>query len=373
MRTYGIDASALLKDHATGVEKYVINLLGAMMRESLFPEEEVILYARKSKPAALVLPERWHWKELSFFLPKGWTHLRLSAELTLNSPSVFFSPAHEIPYFYGRAAVVTTVHDVAFRRFPESYDSSNRARQEWAINRVKKLAKRVLTVSETTRADLREFFAFDLSRVTVTPLAPTFRERASEEEIERVLKAYKLPREHYVLFVGRVEEKKNIRTLVQAFLTLKERLGQGHPLKLVLAGSRGFGAREVDELVRDSSYGKDVYFLGYVPDRDVAPLLAGSQMFVMPSHWEGFGLPVLEAMVAETPVIASDIPVFREIGGEAVTLVPSMHIEGFAKAMENIVFHPEARSGMVAKGKIHVQKFSWEETARRTWEVLRSA
>ncbi len=373
MKTYGIDASALLKDRPTGVENYVRRLLLAMMKQPLIGGEHVILYAAKPKPEELEIPSGWSWKELPFFLPKGWTHLRLSVELTLHPPTVFFSPAHEIPFFPGSASVVSTVHDVAFRRFPESYDAKGRARQELSIKRVKRLAKRVLAVSETTKQDLVSLFSFDPNRVIVTPLAPSFSHKPTVEEVSSVEQKYRLTGGQYLLFVSRVEEKKNVRTLLKAFLLLKEKLGVGHPLKLVFAGSPGYGFRELKEMADASIFKDDVLFLGYVPDTDVPPLMSGARAFVFPSLWEGFGLPVLEAMVAGTAVIASDIPVFREIAHDAALLVPSSSTEGFRNAFERILFDEAYRQELIAKGEERARHFTWETTAEKTWEALRGA
>jgi len=373
MKTFGIDANALLKEKPTGVENYVKRLLLAMMKQPLNEGEQVVLYSAKPKPQELELTQGWSWKELSFFLPKGWTHLRLSLELTLHPPTVFFSPAHEIPFFPGRAGIVSTVHDVAFRRFPESYDARGRARQELSIKRVKRLARRVLAVSEATKQDLVSLFSFDPSRVIVTPLAPSFSHKPTVEEISLVEQKYRLTAGQYLLFVSRVEEKKNVRTLLKAFLLLKKKLGVGHPLKLVFAGSPGYGFDALQEMANSSISKDDVLFLGYVPDTDVAPLMGGARAFVFPSLWEGFGLPILEAMVAGAAVIASDIPVFREIVHDAAILVPATSADLFAQAFERILFDEPYRQELIARGEERARKFTWEETAAKTWEALRGA
>jgi glycosyltransferase involved in cell wall biosynthesis len=372
MKTYGIDANALLRSEGTGVEKYVRFLLTEMMKLPLEEGEKVLLYAARPKPASLELPKGWEWRCLSFFLPKGWTHIRLSIELLFHSPDVFFSPAHEIPFLRGRAAVVSTVHDVAFRHDARLYGGKASARQEWAIARVKKYAKRVLAVSEATRRDLGELFAFDLSRVIVTPLAPSFSQKPTEEETGEVLRKYRLTRGQYISYVGRIEEKKNVATLIKALLLLKSKLGNGHPLELVLAGSLGYRGEEIRAIAENSSFASQIRFLGYIPDADVPPLLSGSLAFVFPSSGEGFGLPVLEAMVSETPVIASDIPAVREVAGDAAKLIPPTHVDGFAEALRTFVFEERAREDYIEKGKERVRHFSWETTARKTFEVLRS-
>lgn len=373
MKTYGIDIAALSHEQPTGVEQYVRMLVLELMKLELLPEEEVVFYAPKEKPEWLTLPSGFRYAELGYPLPKGFTHVRLSLELLLRPPSVFFSPAHEIPLCTGRARVLSTVHDVAFRHFPESYSGKNRARQEIAMRRVAKRAHRVIAVSESTKGDLVKLYGIPEARIAVAPLAPISDITPGEQEVQRVLNGYGLSRSHYIFFVGRIEEKKNVATLIRAFTVLKEKLGVGHPLKLVLAGMDGYGAKRIHEEARASSVAEDIRFLGYVPDEHVRALAAGAFLFTFPSLYEGFGLPLLEAMRLGTPLLVSDIPVFREVAGESALFVPAKDVGAWVDAFKKFIYEDALREELIRKGREQVTHFSVRRMAEQTLAALRAA
>ncbi len=371
MITYGIDGTALLKPNPTGVERYVARLLGAMMQVPLALEEErIILYAPKSKPVDLNLPAGWEWKELRFFLPKGWTHVRLSRELLLHPPDVFFNPAHEIPMFHRRAKIVTTVHDVVFRHTPAAYPAKNLRRQEWAIKRIVKQAQTILAVSEATKKDLLEIYKVPAERVIATPLAPATGFGQAQAASE-VMRKYAVTPGMYILFVSRVEAKKNPITLIRAFIELRRRYGVGHPLKLVLAGSKGFGGDEAMRIAQTSNCTNDILFLGYVPDEDIPGLMENALCFAFPSLGEGFGMPVLEAMASGAPVVASDIPATREVALDAAIFVPTLDVASWTVALDTMLVDQKRREELSAKGRERVKAFTWDKTAAQTWKALR--
>ncbi len=374
---YGIEVNALTLDKKTGVERYVDCLMRAMMAVPLHDGDRVRLYVAKI-PAGYELPAGWEWRELGFSLPKGWTHVRLSWELFRNPPDVFFNPSHEVPMFVGRKThVVSTVHDLAFRRVPDAYPPKSRRRQELAIARAVKKATRLLAISETTTHDLVELAHADAAKIAVTPLAVHAAEfTVAPNVMEEVLQRYRLSPQRYVLFVGRLETKKNIVTLLRAFSEIKKELGVGHPLELVLAGKWGYGEQDIKNTLAakgDPSTGSGqsgVRVLGFTPDEDVAALYAGALGFCFPSLYEGFGMPVLEAAAAGTPVLASDIPAHREVMGDAAVFVPPTDVVAWTAALRRLVFEPALRAECIAKGKVRVAQFSWESTAVKTWDAL---
>lgn len=369
---YGIEVNALTLDKKTGVERYVDCLLRAMMAVPLQEGDRVRLYVAKRPQNIPELPAGFEWRELGFALPKGWTHLRLSWELFRSPPDVFFNPSHEVPMFVAkRTRVVSTVHDLAFRRVPDAYPPKGRRRQELAIARAVKKAKRLLAISEATKRDLVELVHADPAKVVVTPLAVHAEDYAvTSSAMDDVLQRYRLAPQRYVLFVGRLETKKNIVTLLRAFSEVKKELGVGHPLELVLAGKWGYGEAAIRQTL--VAKGEGVRVLGFTPDEDVAALYAGALGFCFPSRYEGFGMPVLEAAAAGVPVIASDIPALREVMGDAALYAPATDVVAWTGALRRLVFEPELRAACVEKGRARVALFSWELTAKKTWEALRS-
>ncbi len=371
MIVYGIDANALLRDRPTGVERYVLNLLRAMMRTPLGVDERVVLYGAGPQPTHLLLPEGWSWKELRFFLPKGWTHIRLSAELLLHPPDVFFCPAHEIPFLHRKSKIVTTVHDVVFRQVPAAYAPRVLRRQEWAVKRMVKQSEAILTVSEATKQALVEHYRVTPDHVFPTLLAATdpIQNPTSADE---VLRKHRLTAGQYILSVGRIEAKKNPATLVRAFIELKRKYGQGHPLVLVLAGAVGYSGEEVVKLAKESSFAQDIRFPGYVTDTDLPELMKNALAFVFPSLGEGFGIPVLEAMQYGAPVIVSDIPPMHEVAGDAAFFVPPLDVASLTTTMERFMLEPKTVEEYRQKGLARVREFSWDNTAHATWKALRA-
>lgn len=365
----GIDASALTKTQPTGVEFYVHQLLAAMMQKPLADGERVILYAPKPKPSDLALPPGWEWKELRSFLPRGWTHVRLSIELFLHPPTVFFSPAHEVPFLHRKSKIASTVHDVVFRLAPRSYAPGSLRRQEWAIRRAAKHSSALFSVSQATKQDVVEMYKVPEEKITVTPLALRPLPQATPKS--EVLTHYVLPEKNYFLFLGRIEEKKGIDTLIDAFLEVRKRLPQDKAPLLVLAGKRGYNGKDIESRAIASPLARDIRFLGYVPDEHLPALYEGALAFVFPSNGEGFGLPLLEAMSRGTPVVASDLPALREVGAEAALFATPRDVASWTGVLERIVLEPEISQKLQVAGLERAKDFSWAKTADLTWEVLR--
>ncbi|MBP9828073.1 glycosyltransferase family 4 protein [Patescibacteria group bacterium] len=370
MKRIMIDASALLKSHPTGVERYARQLLLAMMRLPVPAGVIFELVAKGALPADIALPPQWLWRSLSYPLKKGFTHVRLSLELLVRPPDVYFAPAHEIPFLHRGTRIVTTVHDVVQAFAPQVYQPSLLKRLNWATKRAVKEAESILAVSASTKSDLVRFFKADADRITVTPLASGFADDVAVLDVGATLRALRLAPSFYVLYVGRLEAKKNVATLVRAFTLLKERLGVGHPLKLVLVGSRGYQYEKIQAEIADSLVKEDIVELGFVRDEQLLALYSGAFATVLPSIGEGFGLPVLEAMRFGSPVIASDIPVMHEVCGEAALYAAPSDAPAFAARLSELVFSGVKRDELIEKGKLRVAHFSWEATAQKTLGVL---
>ncbi len=368
---YGIDVNALTRPNYTGVERYVFELISEMMKKPLKEGERVFLYTSNIVDDLGELPEGWEWKVLKLsILSKGWTHMRLSWELLVRPPDVFFSPAHEIPLGSWRTKIVNTIHDIAFVHVPEVYTFFNRFRQKWAVRRAAQKADQILTVSETTKADLEKFYKIRSDRMTVTRLGVRPNKfRVRPRDVDEILQKYHLKAQKYLLTIGRVEKKKGIGFLLQVF----EKYIEKHPesdLHLVLGGKMGNGQEEIENQIKSSKAKDRAHVLGFVPEEDLAALMHGSLAYVFPSTYEGFGIPALEAMAAGTPVIASDVPALREVCGDAALIRSTQDIHAWVDAMEQ-VRGSEIRSNLIEKGNQRVQEFTWQSTAQKTWEVLR--
>ncbi|MFZ5366153.1 MAG: glycosyltransferase family 4 protein [Patescibacteria group bacterium] len=265
-----------------------------------------------------------------------------------------------------RCPKVTTIHDLAIFKYPETFVprgghdivSNLKRKLEW----VKKESKLIIAVSESTKKDIVEILGIPEERIRVIYEAcnTEFTERA-KENTEKVKRKYGIEGD-YILAVGTLEPRKNLKRVIEAFSLLTGSV----PVTLVIAGKFGWGT----EISNDKFQMTNIKLLGYVPKEDLPALYAGAQVFVYPSLYEGFGLPILEAMACGCPVVTSNVSSMPEVAGEAAILVDPLNVEditlGIIKALKN-------RKELIRKGLKRSVKFSWEKTAQETLRVYQKA
>jgi glycosyltransferase involved in cell wall biosynthesis len=372
-KTYGIDASSANKQKRTGVENYCQHLIEAMKSHALGEEERVVLYSPNKLDDALgKVPQGWTSRVLKWGPRRGWMSIRVSWEMLRRKPSLLFVPGQALPKLCPKNTV-TTVHDLAFARRPDLYEPAVRTRLKRVTKRVVKKATKILVPSEATKRDLMDLYKISSERIVVTPEAvdTNLYRRYTQEEARAALQKHRLST-NYFLVVGRLEKKKNITNVIRAFELFKNRRGMGDPFELVFIGESGYGYEKMKQYFELSPHKDQIRQLGYVPDEEVAPLMSQAIAFLFPSWYEGFGIPNLEAMAAGTVLLTSDIPAHREVVGDAGLFVAPGEPEAWAHALERIVKDGTLRSELIAKGADRVKQFSWEQTAEKTWEVLRS-
>lgn len=372
MSTIAIDASSANKAQRSGVEWYAYYLIEAMKTRALEAGERVVLFSPTPLTGPLAkMPAGWESKVLKWWLPMGWMKGRVSWELLRRAPSVFFVPAQGLPLF-GKN-LVATIHDIGFRRAPTLYES----KQVRVLGRMTaaaiRRAKKLFAVSEFTKQELVDGYRVDAQRIVVAPNAVNFDvyKKLDEATIAPFLQARRLGR-HYFLYVGRMDAKKNVKTLIRAFELFKSSRGTGDPFELVLVGSPGFRYSELKKYVEHSGAKASIRYFGYLPEADVAALMNGATAFAFPSWYEGFGVPPLEAAACGSPVIASNIGAHREVLGDAAILVAPGEPENWAKALQKVASNRSLADDLRAKGFARVASYSWEKTADVVWETLRS-
>lgn len=265
-----------------------------------------------------------------------------------------------------RGAIVATVHDASFLRFPLMAERANLQYLSARIGRTLERAEAVITDSEFSAAEIAELLRVPASRLIPIHLGvEPGMARPGPDRIQAVRRALGLDAP-YILAVGTIEPRKNLDFLIGVF----ERLPffDGH---LALAGMRGWRCAPILERARRSPRSDSIRFLDYVPDSDLPALYSGAELLAFPSLYEGFGLPPLEAMACGTPVLASGIPVLREVLGTAARLVDGFDEATWADAAEELLGSPSLRERLAAAGLAQAARYNWAETARRTWEVYR--
>lgn len=382
--TYGIDASSANKEVRTGVENYARYLLKAMkpralggdsqqIENNLKANERVFLYSPSVLADDLDAPvHNWQPMVLRWLFSRGWMAGRVSLEMLFRAPDVLFVPGQTLPHITPKHTV-TTVHDIVASRAPHLVDPKTRRRLLIATKRATKKADRIFCPSEFTKQELIDVYKVPAEEIIVTPLAadPTVFKKLSEEEVRLTLQNLRVGT-NFFLFVGRLEKKKNVTTLVRAFELFKQDRGLGDPFELVLVGNFGYGAEELKTFIQRSTVREQIRLLGHRTDNEVAALMNQATAYVFPSWYEGFGLPNLEAMSCGTPVITSDIPPHREVCGNAAMFVAPGEPESWGQAMKKMAYDGTLRDDLRQKGFERAKQFSWDKTAAQTWEVLRT-
>ena len=299
--------------------------------------------------------------------PRLWTHLRLSWEMAFHAPDVLFVPAHVIPLVHPRASVVT-IHDLGHLYFPEAYPKKALRYLTWSTGHNVRAAAHLLADSEATKRDLCSHFSISPEGVTVVypGVGPEYRPNQDPAMIEAVKQRYQITYP-YVLYVGTLQPRKNIERLLEAFALARRRRGLQE--RLVLVGRTGWLSESLQNRIRDMA--DAVVLVGYVPENDLPLLYAGATVFVLPSLFEGFGMPLLEGMASGTPVIAANTSSLPEVVGDAGLLFDPLNTEELAEALARACEDRELREQLQAGGLARAGLFTWEEAARKTLGVLK--
>jgi len=275
-----------------------------------------------------------------------------------------------LPLFFKRGTYVITVHDVIPLLFPQLFTLKHRLIVRAGLARVAPQADMVIVPSYAVQQDVQQYLHIDEDRVVVIPegCEPRFRPLTDPEQLHRVRTKYGLP-PRYMLCLGTLEPRKNITTLLHAFARLRPTLHGEPVLHLVVAGARGWREQEIFQTVKRLGLEQAVCFPGVIDDEELPALYSGALLFVYPSLYEGFGLPILEAMGCGAPVVTSNVAAIPEVAGDAALLIDPHDVEGMAAAMGALLHNDTLRECLRQKGFLQAQKFSWETTAQQTLDL----
>lgn len=313
------------------------------------------------------------------YLPLAYSHMLISAFIMREKLDLFHSPATLLPYLYTGRSIIT-VHDFAIYEHPEWFPRNYLSRQQLStkmlVPRSIRAAAHILAISEHTKKDLQKHFHVSENRVRVIPLGVS-RESVAPDAPAKIKAHFRLP-EHIFLFLGTIEPRKNIEGLIAAFRVAFAKFKNAKTL--VVAGGRGWKNESIFKAVAAANKALEPWQGGHPPVRFLGPvshehklaLIAGATAFVWPSLYEGFGLPVLEAMSLGAPVLTSNTTSLPEVVGDAALLVNPSREHDIADALVRLDHEPELRKSLTEKGKARAQQFSWKTTAEKTLEVYRA-
>jgi glycosyltransferase involved in cell wall biosynthesis len=341
-----------LASQLTGVGHYTFELAASLALVA--PDDEFTLISPENlKPNAL---------------NRRWWSVGLPLYLSRSSFDLFHGTNYEIPFWSRRPSVVT-IHDLSLFLHPEAHQQRLVRRARRRLPWMAKLAARIITPSNSVKAEVCETLKVSPDKVAVTPEAPrsTFKRREGDD-VTKLRRRLGIG-EDFILFVGTVEPRKNLHRLVEAFDQLLRTTSLSP--QLVIAGGQGWLMDDFSAVIKQKKLEDRICLTGYLQDEELAALYSSCKAFVYPSLYEGFGLPPLEAMACGAPVITSRIPAISETVGSAARLVDPRDVNDLTGAIAELLSDEIARRHFAEAGAEHVKKFTWEQTALKTLEVYR--
>jgi glycosyltransferase involved in cell wall biosynthesis len=289
-----------------------------------------------------------------------------SLDSVFEGVEVYHATEHLLPRLK-RVASVFTVHDLAYLRYPQYHLLQNRLFLAYMMPRFLAQADHIITISESTRRDVLKYYRLDPAKIDVIPegVEPRFTPAVGAEQVNAVRKAYDLPA-RFILFVGTIEPRKNLMTLLEAFAAVRVK----HPqVGLVIAGGKGWLYQSFFDRLSALGLQDVVKLTGFVADEQLPALLNAAEVFAFPSHFEGFGLPPLEAMACGVPVVCSNASSLPEVVGEAGLLVAPDDLHAWVEALDRLLSDPALRQDLSGQGLARARQFTWEAAARQTLAV----
>lgn len=379
----GFDAKRAYQN-TTGLGQYSRTLIASLA--TYYPDEEYFLFAPKKTDLfdASVFPNIYTVTP-SGFLPNlfksAWRSSMVKKDMQQLDIRLYHGLSHEIPVGIHKTSIrsIVTIHDLIHERYPKQYNPIDVAIYRKKFRYACRYSNKVIAISEQTKKDIIEFYKIPASKIAVCYQScnPAFAQVHSEEEKQAIREKYKLPQQ-YFLYVGSVIERKNLLGICKAVNLVKEKLS----IPLVVIGTGGKYMQQVKEYINANNLRQQVYFLS---EQRETTILTSSQFgadfpiiyqnalaLIYPSFFEGFGIPVLEALWSQTPVITSNVSCMPETGGDAAYYVNPASAEEMAHALQTIASDSGLRQQMVIRGIQHAQRFTQQACAESVMNVYKN-
>ena len=359
-RRIGVNALYLIPGAVGGTEIYLRELLASLGR--IDTANEYFVFTNQETESDLVPRQpNFQWKPQALRARSRpvrilWEQTILPLEASRYKIDVLFNPGFTAPIF-APCPCVTVFHDLQHKRHPEHFRWFDLPFWRLFLWASAHRSQKLIAVSEATRADLLRFYRLPEASIVVVP-----------HGVDSALFALRrLQTEPFVLCVSTLHPHKNIERLIRAYAR------KNRDYRLVIAGFRGFHAQAIEKLIGDLSLGSHVQITGWIEREELYRLYDRALALVYPSTFEGFGMPVLEAMAAGVPVACSDIPPLREVAGDAALYFDPLEEDALAAALDSIVSDEPLRARLAHAGRERARTFTWERSAAKTLEVLLAA
>jgi glycosyltransferase involved in cell wall biosynthesis len=322
-----------------------------------------------------------------------WTQGRLSLQMLARRPDVLFVPAHALPLIHPRKSAVT-IHDIGYKQELRLYSREKIGYQprfwnwlalaltrgrhqatsvdylDWSTGYALKHARKIITISQFSKNELLKYYQAKPEKIAVVYNGyndDLFHSHYEDKHLASVLEAYGIERP-FIFYIGRLEKKKNIAALVEAYALARQNYNLRH--KLYLIGDASFGYDEIKYLINEFRLVNEVVATGWVEERHIPYIFAGADAFIFPTKYEGFGIPLLQAMGSGTPIVASAVAAIPEIAGDAALLFNPNDVNDMSEKIAEIVQSETLRAKLKVAGLKRVKQFSWEKCARETLNIL---
>ncbi len=367
----GFDAKRAFFNQS-GLGNYSRNMIQYLA--NVFPKEEYFLFTPPIKgknlfevpgQAQIISPAT----KVERMFPSLWRSVSITNEISALNIDIFHGLSNELPLhiYNSKAKSVVTIHDLIFMRYPQWYKPIDRYIYKKKFHHACNNADKIIAISEQTKADIIYYFEINPDKISVVYQGcnPIFYEHVSDEKKKEISKKYHLP-ENYVLTVGTIEKRKNLLTLIKAMQNIK------FPVPLVAVGRNTDYAREVRQYIDKNKLGNKVVILNDVKTEELPAVYQMSTIFVYPSIFEGFGIPVIEALNSEIPVITTQKGCFSEAGGKHSIYINPENPEEMGEAINKVLKDKNLRNTMIQNGRKHALNFREEKIANNLMKEYRT-
>lgn len=365
----GFDAKRAF-NNLTGLGNYSRNIIKQL--SEMYPANNYILYntGKNTKindfppeKCIVVQPDKFLFRNV----PSLWRSFALPGILQRERIEIFHGLSNELPFGVANIGIkkVVTIHDLIFLRYPKIYRFADREIYKRKFRYSCRVADIVIAISEQTKRDIQYYFGIDSNKIEVIyqDCSPLFYKKLSADTLKIAREKYSLPDE-YILYVGTIEERKNLLNILKAIHSFRINL------PLVIVGGTTDYMKKIREFISENKL-SDIYFLNTVPQHDLPAIYANSLLFIYPSVFEGFGIPVLEALNSGTPVITSRGSCLEETGGEKSIYVDPYNVEEIGSSILKVLNDSELRNNMINEGKKHALSFRSEITTKQLFNLYR--
>lgn len=336
------------KDGGAGKSRYVSEVIRHLIK---FDKKNNYYLLINNQTIKTQLPSNFK----TIILPK-WPYFWLGAWQKSAKIDLFFSPTSYLMTIFSKVKTITVVHDLAVFLEKRSRPSlKTKLIERLTLKLALKKSSQVIVVSNNTKQDILKNYKINADKITTIYLAPV---STKEAQVKDVLAKYNIAKP-YILYVGTIEPRKNVESIIKAFALTDENIRNNY--RLVLAGKRGWNIEYIDKIIDKENLNTSVIQTGFVADEDLPEIYSKASLFVYPSWYEGFGLPVLEAMKFGVPVITSNTSSLPEVAGTAARLVKPDDIKQLSKDIATILLDKKVSQEMVRQGLVQASSFSWDK------------